>query len=275
MKKLIYTLVAVSVWGFGFWFHFYEKHNSPQIQKPIDIVGFDDIEKKGTIIQKKNVDPVIFQINETNVKIKSFSCKDLKVKLKQGNNSYGLDGYFIYEKPLNFRMVLKSIRGVELDIGSNNTHFWFWSKSMRPAALYYARHGHAKDTRLRDPFDPVWIMSSLGIETLNLDAKFVKTADKIYVSQDVISPRGRALIRSAVITDKISAYYLFNKNNQFVTITQISRDSQGIPNKIYTSWKEEDVSMEFIFDNAKINTIAEREMFVMPNHAQKIDLEHY
>src|SRR5687768_10455147 len=39
-------------------------------------------------------------------------------------------GEILLEKPGRFRLKVSSILGQEMDIGSNDTHFWFWSKRM-------------------------------------------------------------------------------------------------------------------------------------------------
>lgn len=277
MKKVFLTIGALIVWGLLGWQHYYTIQSTPVEPVP-EVSNYAEIENKGDKVEIKQIDPLIEKIQAENKEIKTFSCKNLTLKVLQKGRAFTLTGFLYYEKDKNFRMKLNSFRGAELDIGSNDTHFWFWSKSMRPAALYYARHGFIDKTRLRDPFNPLWIMKSLGVDEINLDAKFVTIDEKIYANEDVKSARGKEMIRSCVIdkvTKDISAYYLFNKDNTFVTITQIKRDAENLPNGISTSWAEEDVSMEFIFHNAEKNKIPKRDIFVMPNHINKIDMENY
>lgn len=276
MKKIFLIIMGLSVWGVVGWHEYYTAISTPVIPIP-EVSGLEEIEK-GDKVEIKQIDPIVEKIQEENGKIKSLTCRNLTLKILQNGKAFTATGFLYYEKEKNFRMKLNSFRGLELDMGSNDTHFWFWSKSMSPVALYYARHEFIDKTRLRDPFNPIWIMRSLGVDQINPDSKFVTMDDKIYANEDVKSARGKELIRSCIIdkeTKTIFGYYLFNKDNTFVTITNIERDAQNIPSKIYTSWKEEDVAMEFIFHDLEINKIPKRGIFAMPNHFKKIDMENY
>ncbi len=68
-----------------------------------------------------------------------------------------------YEKSLNFRMINSSFFGKEVDVGSNEKEFWFWSKRMKPPALFHTIHDNLKNTNLKTPFHPLWIKEIIEI----------------------------------------------------------------------------------------------------------------
>lgn len=220
------------------------------------------------------VPDIIKTINKANSDIKTLNCKNLSIKIEQEGKVFGLKGFLNYEKNNNFRLKASSFAGLELEMGSNSTHFWFWSKRMQPKALYYCRHGYLHNTRLRSPFVPMWIMSSLGIDEIEKNSIFKESNGKIYASKDVESSNGKVAHAVIVDNNKIIGYYLFNSNNQITTLSQIETEN-NIPKRIYIEWKEENVSMELLLNNVTINNYVNRSTFNMPEYPKTINMEGY
>jgi hypothetical protein len=70
-----------------------------------------------------------------------------------------LTGWLRFQSPRRLRLVLFSAFGKELEMGSNDRQFWFWCKRTKRVALYYAEHG--QKTRLKAPFNPLFVLRSL------------------------------------------------------------------------------------------------------------------
>jgi hypothetical protein len=68
---------------------------------------------------------------EKNSKIDQMST-DLIVK--QG--MFSLNGHLNYKKDNNFHMELFSFLSKEMEIGSNDIYFWFWSKNLSKSLFY-------------------------------------------------------------------------------------------------------------------------------------------
>ena len=70
------------------------------------------------------------------------------------------------ERPLRFRLrAATAITDADIDIGSNDEMFWFWTRREQPAALYFCRHDQffASSARSIFPVAPDWIMEALGL----------------------------------------------------------------------------------------------------------------
>lgn len=76
------------------------------------------------------------------------------------------------ERPKRFRLRGK-LFGPELDLGSNDEVFWFWLRSSGQPAVLFARHDQFAQSPARQmlPIEPAWIIESLGLVTLDPDAR--------------------------------------------------------------------------------------------------------
>lgn len=69
------------------------------------------------------------------------------------------------ERPKRLRLVSTLLGSEEIDIGSNDDHFWFWVRLNSPKAVYYSKHQDYWYSPLRRqvPLDPSWLMESMGL----------------------------------------------------------------------------------------------------------------
>ena len=109
-----------------------------------------DLNTNGENVQKSKT---IEEVNLINKNINNIFSKDVIVVAKKGKISIRLKGEIYFEKPKNFRFVLNSILGKELDIGSNKNVFWYWSKRDKEKGLHYTTHDKMKDSRLKSIFN--------------------------------------------------------------------------------------------------------------------------
>lgn len=80
-----------------------------------------------------------------------------------------------WQRPKNFRMQASlGFTGAELDLGSNDTEFWFWAKRNEPPALYFARHADAQSPGVQHvlPLPPTWITEALGLVEIDPSARY-------------------------------------------------------------------------------------------------------
>lgn len=267
-KTTIILLVAI----LGITLLAWRGYNTNSTPRPV----FELVQRTEMEILPKEVHPLLIKINEKNSKIRNFVCNNIDVKIKKNGSNYNLDGKMTYEKDKNFRLKVSSFFGTELDMGSNIDQFWVWSRRMEPrATMFYADHDDLYKTRLRTPFVPLWIMSALGFREINPDeATFTETDEHLIASRNVVSPTGQPLIKRAYIDKKtclIVAYYLYDMEGTEITVTQIGY-SNNLPIKIYMRWNEEDVIMDFKFNNPKINVSVDDSKFILPDYKNKINM---
>jgi hypothetical protein len=81
-----------------------------------------------------------------------------------------IKGTLQVEFPNRMRMKagLMGVSEMGVDVGSNQNHFWIWSKASlpnHPPALYFASHQAFQRSTIRQslPLDPKWLIDSLGL----------------------------------------------------------------------------------------------------------------
>ncbi len=142
-----------------------------------------------------------------------------------------LSGMIAVERPRNFRLMVNSIAGQEADVGSNREQFWFWIRRSQPQHVFLASHEQMPvvQQRLRVPFDPDWLMETLGIMPLD-PAEF-----QLYPSGDVagvlslVSERRAAdgrVIRRVIRVDScqghVVAHELFGQDGQLIARAELN-----------------------------------------------------
>lgn len=221
-------------------------------------------------------------INERNRKIESIFVNNMTIKVKQ-NISIVVHGRLAMQKKNLFRLnVWHDFFGKEMDIGSNESLFWFWSKRMDNPALYYAKHEDLGKTMLKTPLNPGWLMESLNLGEINTDnIEIAKFKNFWALIQSRKSANGENVSVVTLIDPQktvVVGRYLYNSDGKLVASAEtadFSRDfttNALIPKKIYIIWYEERVEMEWHLNTPQINTSINPNYWVMPNSRNKIDM---
>ena len=200
---------------------------------------------------------IIQYLNDRNEKIKSIYYK---LTIRMSGLLQDLDGYLYYEKDKKFRMFVYSSFGLELDIGSNEQYFWFWSKRMKPPILYYCLHKNSDKTRLKTPLNPLWLMELTNINTIDKGA-ISKYKGKIAVSEV------RNGIMKIILVDQnanIIGHYLYD--NHLITSCEMT------PRTIEIIWPDEAIRMNWTIDYSQINVKIDTNNWQMPDMRRKVDM---
>lgn len=219
---------------------------------------------------------ILINLNEKNKKIQSFSSK-----LIVESQGIKLNSMIVYEKPSNFRMISNSFAGKELDVGSNFDFFWFWSKRMKPQALFYAKHQDFNRTRLRTPFNPAWIIQILGTGDIPECETYLYKGKLVFVEK-MINNSQKIIFRMRMIDlDKMVCvgHFIFDEKMNPIISAEIQSfylvDDVYLPKKINIFWYEENVRSVWTFEQPVINTAISTSMWQMPNYEPKINLKDY
>jgi hypothetical protein len=81
-----------------------------------------------------------------------------------------IQGDLALERPQRLRFRAgTTFTGPEVDIGSNDELFWFWTRRAPQPALFFARHAQyaASPIRQQIPVEPSWLIEGLGLTELN------------------------------------------------------------------------------------------------------------
>ncbi len=97
------------------------------------------------------------------------SWRSTSITIASREHISGLSGMLAVESPRNFRLIASSAFGGEVDFGSNNERFWFWTRRSEQKGIFTARHDQAAHAleRFPIPFQPDWLMEVLGVVPLN------------------------------------------------------------------------------------------------------------
>jgi len=217
---------------------------------------------------------IIEEINRRNAQIRNFSCDRMKIKVWQNGMRFRLNGTLHYEKTKRFRMIIRSIFGKEIDLGSNDEIFWYWSRRDKEKSLLYAKHEDYNKTRLKTPFNPIFMKESLGLNQIR-DGKISSFGNFIIIDSEFENSIGKTVIRSTFLDKKnkrILGFAVQDKEEiiAFAEILAYTRDN--LPEKILYVWKKEDKILLLNIQNPEINTDIDTQFWELPDLNPKIDM---
>jgi hypothetical protein len=221
---------------------------------------------------------VIREINARNAKITNLICQDVKIKLK-ADISVSLDASLAFEREKKFRMGVESFLGKEMDIGSNDTHFWFWSKRMDPPALHYAKHEDIDKTLLKAPLNPLWIMECIGINPIKTEGVQVARINGHWAVIEERTSNSMPVTKVTLIdreNKRIIGHYLYDHNGKMEASAEVVafRDIDGhqIPSNMVIIWYSEGIRMEWQINDPRINVGLDPKNWEMPQMKHMIDM---
>ena len=236
-----------------------------------ELVYIEYLEDAAPIPNNKALD-LVKKLNQKNSKIKSFYSDDIRIKIEKV--PFKLRAFLCYEKKQNFRMIVKSVVGRELDIGSNSKLFWFWSRRMEPPTLNYADYRDLYKTCLKTPLHPLWLMESLGINEIPLNTTVSQKGKYITISEPRQSTMNTMAVKKTVIDAEkmlIVGHYLF-ESGVLISSAEVTEFSNGLPKTMVIIWHSENVTMYWNLQNTTINQEINPSNWIMPNMKNKINL---
>jgi len=271
MKKILLALAFFGALAYLYWVL-----TTPRIT-PVYLSPTDQISKQEKPQPIHEIYDIIKVINDRSSKIKSLYIDEMPIRLQQGNMTAKVYGELAMEKEKNFRLkVTHRLTGKEMDIGSNKSHFWFWSKRMTPPSLHFAKHEDLDKTMLRTALNPSWMMESLNISPVNTEnIEIAKFKDFWATIQPRTSSTGEKVTVVTLIhpTQKvIVGRYLYNQDGKLIASTEYQDFSSAIPRKIFIIWYEEGITLDWDLSGVQTNVGINPQFWVMPDMKNKIDM---
>ena len=221
--------------------------------------------------------PDIDKINANAQRIQSLQCS-VAMTIQKGM-SFKAHGSLYYQHDKNFRLIA-SRRTTELDVGSNDALFWFWSKRMRPSNLYYCEHGSLTQSGLKTPFNPLWMMESMNIKGVDeKDIEVFQHGRNKIIRQLRVSASNELVIKETLIDTQrslIMGHYLYDKNKRIIASTEII-DFQNVRGHVLRKslniiWHDERVQMTWVLSNVSINNSINPSIWQLPSKRPKVNL---
>jgi hypothetical protein len=220
----------------------------------------------------------INSVNKKNDKIRNIIYENIELCVAE-KIVVRVRGFLAFEKDKKLRLVTSSFSGKEIDIGSNDDYFWFWSRRMKPPALYYASQGNITNTRLKTPFHPVWLMETLSIGKVDLlETNIVRQGKYWAVTQPRTSILGSSIIKITMIDPEkltIVGHYIY-ESGRLVVSTEIIDfypiQNYWFPKKVRTIWLEEGVRVDWSLGPPQINKTINSNLWKKPQMQIELDM---
>jgi hypothetical protein len=210
---------------------------------------------------------LIGQLNGTSQRIQTLECRDVWIEAKQGHQDVSLPGSLMCQKSRNFRLTAKMVGQPAVDIGSNDNEFWYWISKAEPPYLYHCTYADlAHGVRLPFPFQPEWVMETLGMADRDPNGTFepVKaTRDSFELVQKTTGPQGQPVRKVTIFTRtqglQVIGHRLEDASGKEICTAQIlerrydQTNQITVPARVRLVWPAQQLTMKLKLDDMKVN----------------------
>lgn len=211
-------------------------------------------------------------LKNPNTQIETFQA-DVSIILSYKIFKIPATALLFIEKPQNFRLVVNK-NDKEMDLGSNESCFWYWTKKEKNT-LFYGNYADYPNIDLKAILNPIWIMESLGLHKLENFNIF--QTEKYLVYSQKIGKLSRIVFVQKDINAIVGTYIIDEKETIISSIEIIEfYDSSEfyIPKKILILWPEENIKMEWHFNNIKLNGTLDKNLWEKPYLEKETNLKY-
>lgn len=213
------------------------------------------------------VEQVVAHLNQNVDRLQSWRAHGVGIRVK--GIPFPLNGDLAVQKGRRLRLMVNSIGGTEVDLGSNEHLFWFWAKQNKQPHVYYARHEDA-DLAVRQlnlPFEPQWLMEAFGLSPYDFQQLRLQpgmqpgtvqlVSDHVLnngwqVRQIVVVDLCRGLVREHTLWDSA-------RNGKIIASARLGEhfiDPQTgvvLPRRIELDWPQAEMSLAMEFGAIQVN----------------------
>lgn len=230
---------------------------------------------------------ILEHLNKQRSQVVAWRSTDVRIKASgAGAIAPSLSANVSVESPKNLRFSARSIRGTEVDFGSNSDRFWFWMRANEPDIVLTGSHdGLDRQQAVPIPFPPGWLMEALGVIPIDPSTVQVlrdpETPDQAkLVSADYV--QGQQVQRVMLVDlalGQIVEHSLYDANETLITSASMSnfQPSAGVmlPRTIVLNCPEAGSRMKMTIGDIEVNPsipVATWQMQLDPNLRQ-VDLD--
>lgn len=175
--------------------------------------------------EEPTVGDLVTHLNQNVDRLHSWRATRMKISA----NGLPLSGDLAVQHGRELRLVVNSMAGTEVDIGSNQELFWLWSKRLDPPYIV-CRHEDVSMAReqLGVPFEPDWLRQVLGVEPLAVEGtrlQFDKARRRAVLTTLVATEAGQPVKRVVVMETcqgRVLEHVLYDVNEQVVAKAMLS-----------------------------------------------------
>ena len=214
---------------------------------------------------------LVSYLNGGSQQIRSMMSQDVDIECSQGSQSVGgIHGKMACEQPRDFRMTAMLMGKNELDLGSNDREFWYWIGRSQPPYQFYCSYNdlRTKPIPLPFPFQPEWVMETLGMSNYPVDGKYqvVEKRDTVELIQDATSLQGQP-VRKVVEFNRnqmtnghqIRSYILRDMQGKVLCSAQIQKvqriGNATVPYQVQLEWPSEKLKLSMQINKPTLNQL--------------------
>lgn len=208
------------------------------------------------------MEEVVDHLNRNVQKLHSWQAHSVKIRA----NNMPLSGTLAVQEGQHLRLVVNSIAGHEVDMGSNDDVFWIWAKRMDPSYVYchHTQIDAARQT-LGVPFEPQWLMQALGVaplETQDLQMQIDPTGHQARLVQPVVTAHGLPLqkvIQVDLVHGVITEHSVYDGRGHKIAQARLEdfrvdkHSGIVLPHRVRLDWPQNQMSMVMNLGNIEVN----------------------
>lgn len=222
-----------------------------------------------------NVAAIVKYLNENASNVQTLRVDDLTIDATMGNQTIGLTGRVMAEKPRNFRMKVTALGKDEVDIGSNLHEFWFWAAKNPDPYQYFCSYQDLTEGKVKMmplPIQPEWVMEAMGLGPYGPAEKYrLETDDPqmLKLVEKATSPQGHSVRKVIVMhrkemkapTPQVTAFLLLDDAtgqeicSAHITATKVLGREKGaiVPYKMELRMPTQKMRMFLKMDGMTVN----------------------
>lgn len=213
-------------------------------------------------VRNPRVEEVVAHLNQNTDRVQCWHTNRVGITA----DGWLLSGTIAVEKGRHLRLEVTSMRGKEVDLGSNNERFWVWSREMDPGFVT-CKHENLELARqlVGIPFEPDWLMQALGVEpipTTGVTMQSDPMNEHVRLVEHILSAHGQPLRRTVVVDLKkgiVVEHSLYNYNSVPIVTAKLSdhrldKDSGVVlPHRVVIELPQHKMAMTMRLSGVQVN----------------------
>jgi hypothetical protein len=207
----------------------------------------------------------------------ALNCTSLTIDCKADGKTFGLGGSMMCAKPRNFRLQAQLLGQPAVDIGSNDTEFWYWISKNEPPYLFHCSYDAlSRGASIPFPFQPDMVVDALGLAeydpTKKYELKAPPKANYYELIESAVSPQGQPIQKVTVFNrteaklpaPQVLAHVLRDAKGNTICIARITsvqqnRENGAIYPRIVTfEWPAQKIQMKMELNNLQVVKVDEK-----------------
>lgn len=206
-------------------------------------------------------------LNNNSRRIQSLEVRELHVDASQRLQSIGMLGMMVCQKPRNLRLSARVGGNTQVDLGSNSNEFWYWIAKAEPPYLFHCNYEDLpRVRRMPFPFQPDWVMETLGLAELDPNKKYqvVAKSNQFELIENTQSAQGEPVRKVTVFSRapssvQVVAHKLQDARGQDICVANVSDVQQDaasgavFPRVVQLVWTAEKIKLKLKLNEVLVN----------------------